>query len=113
MKKPVKRKVKGYDQGGTVDKMAQIKAQQDALRDRFDRSDKTPGNVTAYRMATQALTGQDYNEMSDTDRAYIDKVMGPNLDNAIPRGEARARYPGFAKGGKVRKVAKAATKRKR
>jgi hypothetical protein len=113
VKKPVRRK--GYDEGGKIDVLGGL----DKLKRAYASSPQDDESTRRYVAAGNALTSSAYNELSpEAQKNYrdtLDKTYGTSgkLGSGRDLETGRASYPGFAKGGKVRKVAKAAVKWKR
>jgi hypothetical protein len=104
MRKPIKkapaRKRKGYDSGGWVDPTG------DQLADTHNRTKAAQGGMTheqneRYIAARGAMVSAQANERGSSTAAGDDKLWGTR-GRTVELG--RADYPGFKKGGKVKKV---------
>jgi hypothetical protein len=118
MRKPV-RKRKGYDSGGLVDRLG------DQLADTHNRTlaaqggRMTPEQSDRYVSARNAITSADYNSLSPEAQKRVDagiagysgKAPG-KLSSGRDSSLGRADYPGFRKGGKVKKVTPVVRKRR-
>lgn len=103
VRKPVKRK--GYQAGGYV---------ADPLDEALVRAPRTKDTENRYLAARNAITSAQYNEMSPKEQAEFRKnPMTDTSRSGRTVEDWRADYPGFAKGGKVKKVAPARKKGKR
>jgi len=109
-KKPVPKR-KGYADGGRVSE--NMISPDDQLGATYDRSAKTNEQTDRFLAARRAQTSANYNEMSpelqakvlDNMRAFgvarTGSSKNPYTDKEF--AQERANYPGFSKGGKVKK----------
>jgi hypothetical protein len=110
VKKPVPKR-KGYAEGGSVGGYKFQIDKDDQLGETFDRSAKTDSDRERFRAARGAETSALYNRMSpEGQKSFLEDTNRMNTavgDRSVVSGrkfaQERADYPGFAKGGPVKK----------